>query len=547
MLYSLVPLLIASLGIFITPHFIRGRGAYPSSIKLVALLSSLLALLILLLAPKENPYPYLFKEDSLSLIFSLLAGFVGFITILFSTWYVEENHREYYSAMLLFIASMIGLAISNNILLFVLCWEVTTVVSFMLIRMRGTEKANAAANKVLMLNQVGGMALLICAAYLYLKDVHTIDVLLTTPDMLAAFLLIFAAITKSAVFPFHLWLPSAMEAYAPVSALLHSAAMVMAGMYLLIRIASLLLPFAELRMLILLLGLLTVLASSMKAFLEDDLKRVLACSTLTNIGMVTICVSLASPFSIGAALFHIISHALFKASLFLEAGVFEHSFKTRDINKLGGAVERLPVTTFFFTLSAISAMGIPVTLGFLSKFAMYESTLPFLSLLLLFGAVLAVGYYAPILGFVLKRMGGRGEREGKISLLSIAPLSLGSVLLAAYPYPLIDICSSAVRELLGVDFSLPIPLSPSLLPFSILLTIAMLLLLSRRRITVPFRSGEPLRGSTQTPSSQLSGVRAFANKLYPLLDVERAYFASGPAGRAVYDLLSSLQKLVEVK
>jgi len=449
--------------------------------------------------------------------------------------------------MLLFIASMIGLAISNNIILLVVCWEVTTTVSFMLIRMKGTEEAVRAANKVWVINQVGGMALFIGAAYLYLLGIHTLDSFLLSGDMLAASLLVFAAITKSAVFPFHPWLPSAMEAYSPVSALLHSAAMVMAGMYLLIRITPLLLLSAELRGAVLLLGLLTILASSTKAFLENDLKRVLAYSTLTNIGMIATCIAFSSPFSIAAALFHIISHAFFKASLFLEAGVFEHSLRTRDIDKLGGAVERLPTTTFFFTLSSLSAMGVPITLGFMSKFAMYEATLPIVSLFLLFGTVLAAAYYSCILGHLLFKAGGTRIHEELTTILSIAPLSLCSVLLAAYPYPIMNLCSNAVQELMKVEFVFPTLVSPPLLYLSLLLTLGSALALKGRKATVPFRSGEPVRGSPLAPSSQIYDVRKAAGRVYALIDVENWYKMTGPVGEFTYKLLSRIQELVEVK
>jgi len=547
MLYSLVPLLITSLAIFATPHFIRNKKTYPSSVKLASSLASLLALMLVIAFPSDTPLPSLFKEDSLSFIFSLLASFIGFITVIYSTWYVEENHREFHSAMLLFIASMIGLAISNNIILLVVCWEVTTTVSFMLIRMKGTEEAVRAANKVWVINQVGGMALFIGAAYLYLLGIHTLDSFLLSGDMLAASLLVFAAITKSAVFPFHPWLPSAMEAYSPVSALLHSAAMVMAGMYLLIRITPLLLLSAELRGAVLLLGLLTILASSTKAFLENDLKRVLAYSTLTNIGMIATCIAFSSPFSIAAALFHIISHAFFKASLFLEAGVFEHSLRTRDIDKLGGAVERLPTTTFFFTLSSLSAMGVPITLGFMSKFAMYEATLPIVSLFLLFGTVLAAAYYSCILGHLLFKAGGTRIHEELTAILSIAPLSLCSVLLAAYPYPIMNLCSNAVQELMKVEFVFPTLVSPPLLYLSLLLTLGSALALKGRKATVPFRSGEPVRGSPLAPSSQIYDVRKAAGRVYALIDVENWYKMTGPVGEFTYKLLSRIQELVEVK
>jgi len=547
MFYSLVPLLLSAMGIFFTPHPVRRSRGYSAAVKSIAVFSSLLALLLILWAPHDNQYLYLFKEDTLSFIFSLLASFIGFIVVVFSTWYVDEKERDYYYTMLLFIGSMIGLVLFNNILLFVVCWELTTLTSFSLIRMRGTDNAVAAANKAWIINQVGGIAMLIAAAHLYFLGVHSFDSFIIEADIIAASLFAFGALTKSAVFPFHPWLPSAMEAYSPVSALLHSAAMVMAGMYLLIRITPLLILYAELRWVLLLLGLLTILASSMKAFAEEDLKRVLAYSTLTNIGMVVTCISFASPFSIAAALFHIVSHALFKASLFLEAGVFEHSLKTRDINGLGGSIDRLPVTTFFFTLSALSAMGIPITLGFLSKFAMYESTLPFISLFLLFGTILALGYYASILGFVLKRGGGRRISEKFTSLLAIAPLSLGSVLLAVYPFPLMDVCSKAVRELFGSDFAFPILVEQSMLYLSVILFMGALLVFSRRKAVTPFRSGEPLRGALQTPSSQLLVIRVFAERVYSMLDVEKAYRASGPAGEFLYNAISSVRKFIEVK
>ena len=547
MFYSLVPLLISSLAIFRTPHAVRKKKGYSAMLKIVSLFSSFLALLIILMFPTTSGYAYFFKEDALSFIFALLAGLMGFLTILFSTWYVHENEREFYSTMLLFIASMIGLVVSNNIILMVVFWELTTMASFGLIRMKGTDDAISAANKAWMINQVGGIAVLIAASYSYWLGIHTIDALLVTGNVTILSLLVLAALTKSAVFPFHPWLPSAMEAYAPVSALLHSASMVMAGVYLLIRLTPLMIAFAELRMLLILLGLLTILVSSLKAFVEEDIKRVLAYSTLTNIGMIVVCIAFASPFSIAAALFHVVSHAFFKASLFLEAGVFEHSLKTRDINRLVGAIDKLPITTFFFTLSSISAMGIPVTMGFLSKFAMYESTLPLISLFLLFGTVLALGYYTPILGFFLARAGGKRMHESLKSILAIAPLSLGSVLLAVYPYPITDACAKAARELFSSEFAFPTLMDPQMLYLSLLLFAGALLIFNRRKLVVPFRSGEIIRGAAQTPSAQIGDIRKGAAIAYSFVDVDRVYVALYPIGSFISKKLDYVHSLLEVK
>jgi hypothetical protein len=192
-------------------------------------------------------------------------------------------------------------------------------------------------------------------------------------------------------------------------------------------------------------------------------------------------------------------------------------------------------------------MGIPVTMGFLSKFAMYESTLPLVSLFLLFGTVLALGYYACILGFFLARAGGKRMKESLKSILAIAPLSLGSVLLAVYPYPITDACAKAAQEIFNRDFAFPTLIDPQMLYLSLLLFAGALLVFNRRKLVVPFRSGEVIKGVGQTPSAQIDEIRRSAAAVYSFVDVDKAYVIIYPIGNFISEKLEYIHSLLEVK
>ncbi len=333
-----------------------------------------------------------FHLDGLAFLFGLLILGIGLLIILYARYYLSEKDSmgRFYTYLILFMAAMLGIVLSNNLIQLWMFWELTSISSFLLISFWSDKPdARQGARMALTVTGAGGLALL--AALLLIGsvvgsfDLHDV---LNSGDLLResslypliVVLLLLGAFTKSAQFPFHFWLPHAMAAPTPVSAYLHSATMVKAGLFLIARFYPVLSGTDLWFVLVCITGLLTLLLGAYTALFKHDLKGLLAYSTISHLGLITMLLGLNSELAAVAAVFHIINHAIFKASLFMAAGIIDHESGTRDMRLLGGLWKYMPHTATLAMVAAASMAGIPLFNGFLSKEMFLAETLALSSL-----------------------------------------------------------------------------------------------------------------------------------------------------------------------
>ncbi len=328
-----------------------------------------------------------FRLDGLSQLFALLITGVGALILVYTGGYMAGHPQlgRLYAFLLLFMGSMLGLVLSDNLLGLFVFWELTSISSYLLIGFNHERsEARAAALQALLITGGGGLALL--AGLLLLGQVggsmeiselvKQADHLRTHSLYVPILLLILAgAFTKSAQFPFHFWLPGAMEAPTPVSGYLHSATMVKAGIYLMARLSPALGGTDTWFWCVTVVGGTTMLLGAWLALLQSDLKRILAYSTVSALGTLTLFLGLGGTLMIQAAMAYLLGHALYKGALFLVAGTLDHETGTRDSDRLGGLFRAMPITAVAAGVAALSMAGVAPLLGFLSKELSYEAAL----------------------------------------------------------------------------------------------------------------------------------------------------------------------------
>ena len=326
---------------------------------------------------------FTFLADGLGVFLTIIATVIGSLAVLFSTNYMhgEKQVGRYYSLVLYFIGAMAGLVLTSNMLLMFFFWEITAVCSYALISFNNDDpKAVRGGIKALIITSVGGIGLLLGAMLLFLFT-GSMDFNAFLADHSAvpagflsvlAFGLLIAAAAKSAQFPFQTWLPDAMEAPSPISALIHAATMVNAGVYLLARFYPAFKDVPYWREAVMVVGVLSALMAAIMALTSNDLKRVLAYSTVSQLGYMVYAIGAGSVF---ASQFHLFSHSIFKALLFLGAGAVIHSVGTRDMRLMGGVGKKLPYVKWVFIIGALALAGIPVFNGFWSKELVLEAGL----------------------------------------------------------------------------------------------------------------------------------------------------------------------------
>ncbi|MBL1213252.1 MAG: putative monovalent cation/H+ antiporter subunit A [Ignavibacteriae bacterium] len=330
-----------------------------------------------------------FYLDGLSLTFALIISLVGFAVFLYTASYMEGNKyiTRFYIYITLFMASMLGLVLSDNIITMFVFWELTSISSYFLIGFNhDKERSRIYALQALLITGGGGLALL--AGLIIIANISggwSISSLADLNELItghkhypiAAILVLIGAFTKSAQFPFHFWLPNAMEAPTPVSAYLHSATMVKAGIYLMARMNPSLGGTDLWQHTILIVGAVTMLFTAMLSLKQTDLKKLLAYSTLGVLGTLTMLLGIGSDLAIKAFMIYLIAHSLYKGTLFLIAGIIDHETGTRDITKLGGLRKLMPITMVIAVLASLSKMGIIPLIGFVGKETVYASALEF--------------------------------------------------------------------------------------------------------------------------------------------------------------------------
>ena len=317
------------------------------------------------------------RLDGLSLLFALLVTGIGTLIVLYSGAYLCGHHHlgRFYAYLLLFMTAMLGLVLADDLIVMFVFWELTSVTSYLLITFQHDSRVSRrAALQALLITGGGGLALL--AGLLLLGDAgHSwtfsgLDgaAIEAHPTFYAIMVLVLlGCFTKSAQVPFHLWLPNAMNAPTPVSAYLHSATMVKAGVYLMARLNPVMSGDGGWSMILVLFGAVTAIVGAVLAFRQTDLKRLLAYTTVTVLGQLTMLIGTNTTYGLQAFVLYLLAHSLYKGALFMAVGAIDHATGTRQLSKLGGLIRYMPLTGAAVALAALSNAGLPPFFGFIAK------------------------------------------------------------------------------------------------------------------------------------------------------------------------------------
>jgi multicomponent K+:H+ antiporter subunit A len=326
------------------------------------------------------------RLDGLAWLFALMVGGIGALVVLYAAWYLDpaDPAPRFFAYLLLFMASMLGVVLADNLLLLVVFWELTSLSSFLLIGYwHHRDDAREGARMALAVTGAGGLCLLAGVLLIgHIVGSVELDVVLASGALIrghplyltALVLVLLGAFTKSAQVPLHFWLPHAMAAPTPVSAYLHSATMVKAGVFLLARLYPALGSSEPWFWIVSSVGLATLVLGAYIAIFQHDLKGLLAYSTISHLGLITLLFGLDEPLAVVAGVFHIINHAIFKAGLFMSAGIIDHETGTRDMRRINGLLKYMPFTATLGMVAAAAMAGVPLMNGFLSKEMFFAET-----------------------------------------------------------------------------------------------------------------------------------------------------------------------------
>lgn len=395
----------------------------------------------------DGPAQLAWHVDGLSFLFALMAAGIGSAVLLYSVSYMEQEKgtTRFYSLVLLFIAGLIHLVYTSDLFLLYASWELVGLCSFLLISFwYGQKDAAYGARKVLTMTHLAGYGLLAAVILLFARTGSTlwtdpnVQSSLTTPIFL---LMIVAAAAKSVQFPLHTWIPDAMAAPTPVSALLHAACYVKAGVYLVARLHSMGRWPAAWGHTVAWLGAATLLIGVLFAMAQHDLKRLLAFHTVSQIGYMMIGLGLGTPLGVAAGLLHCLNHGLFKGGLFLCAGAVQHATGTRDMDQLGGLGRKMPHTMSIWLICSAGIAGVPLFNGFVSKWLLYDAAIeagqPILALIPWVGSLLTVfSFLKATSGVFLGSDGKACEHAHEVKWPMIAgsgALAAGCVLIGIAP------------------------------------------------------------------------------------------------------------------
>ncbi len=330
---------------------------------------------------------FVLRLDGFAYVFVLMIAGIGFLVVVYARYYMSPSDPvpRFFAFLLAFMGAMLGIVLSGNLIQLVFFWELTSLFSFLLIGYwHHNASARDGARMALTITATGGLCLFAGALVIgHIAGSYDLDAILAAGDTIRAhplylvvlILILLGAFTKSAQFPFHIWLPQAMTAPTPVSAYLHSAAMVKAGVFLLVRLSPALAGTYEWLWLVGTVGLATFVIGAFFAIFQQDLKGLLAYSTISHLGLITLLIGLDRPLALVAAIFHIMNHATFKASLFMAAGIIDHETGTRDIRRLSGLWHYMPITATLAMVAAAAMAGVPLLNGFLSKEMFFAETI----------------------------------------------------------------------------------------------------------------------------------------------------------------------------
>jgi len=481
-----------------------------------------------------------FNLDGLGLLFATLITGIGALIVLYASRYLEGHPQggRFYASLFAFMGAMLGVALSDNVLTLFVFWELTGFTSYLLIGFEHERPAaRAAATQALIVTGAGGLALL--AAGVLLVDVTgsaSLSAMVgARPSIVASpfysaitVLVLLAAFTKSAQVPFHFWLPNAMEAPTPVSAYLHSATMVKAGVYIVARMTPVLGSTPPWTTAVIVAGAATMVVGAYRAVQETDLKRILAYSTLSALGVLMMLLGVGTREAIVAALVYLVAHAGYKGALFLVAGAIDHETGTRDISALAGLRRVMPITALAGGGAAISMAGVPLTLGFVGKDGAYEALLhardwfPWLLILIVLASIL-LGVAGLLAGVVPFRgdVAPANEVHDPAAAMWIPPLVLatGGVISGIAPSLLNGPLSAAATATAGgsVDVSLSLwhGVTPALLLSAVTLIAVVIAYVVRESVRT--RTWNPRRGTEDVYDGALRALDAVSRAIAPAL------------------------------
>ena len=411
------------------------------------------------------------KIDGLSLLFALLITGIGSLVYFYASYYLKHHPyiNRFYTYLTLFMGAMLGLVLSDNMISLFVFWELTSISSFFLIGFNNEdESSRKSALTALGITGIGGFFLL--GSFILIGNItgtYSITELFNSSKALqnhllfplALFLMFGGAFTKSAQFPFHFWLPGAMQAPTPVSAYLHSATMVKAGIYILARFSPILKDGFWWDNTLMITGGITMLYAAFHSIFRVDMKGVLAYSTISALGIIVFLLGLGNDYALTAAVVFIVVHALYKAALFLTTGIIDHAVHTRNLTELSGLRKVMPVVFWASLIAALSSAGVPLLFGFISKDLIYEATLSFPTWgLWLTGVAVLTNIFLACSGFMagikpfIGKLPQKFEKAHKPSTFLWVPvviLSFLTLLFGLFPGILNEFVFSAFREIGG--------------------------------------------------------------------------------------------------
>jgi len=434
------------------------------------LCSSLLVPIVLTGKTLQISMPFLggnnlFLADSLAVFMAIVSMLVGAVIVLYSTGYIShyDNQNEYFFMVVLFLGSMMGIVYSANLILIYLFWEITAVACWRLIGFFRDKNCIIKADKAFLITGFGAFVMLIGFIMIYGQygsfDLQVIKNASASNPIanLAVFLILFGILSKSATLPLHTWLPDAGVAPTPVTALLHAAVLVKIGVYVYARlfVSSFTIDPAWNNVVPMIAGI-SALVSGGAALIETDMKRIIAYSTISQLGFIFLGLSIGNPLGFAGGLLYILMHSIAKGGIFLCAGVVEQKLHVRDITKLGGLIQTMPITAISFLLCSFSVMGIPPFGGFFSKYMVIAGALKsgnyLITTIFTLGAFLTVIYLFRIFAMIfLGEPKTTPVAEGApvmvASVAFLALLSIAGGVLINYPSLYVQ---TTVHQVLGV-------------------------------------------------------------------------------------------------
>jgi ech hydrogenase subunit A len=499
--------------------------------------------------------------DRFSIIMALIIGITGGLICLYALGYMREFHEDYhpeirdrrpffFSLLFVFLGAMFGVVFANNLIWLYFFWEVTTLCSFLLIGYKQNDESIANALRALTYNLIGGLAFAIAIAWFFQRSgsIELTTLMRAAPAvaLVPAALLAFAGLTKSAQFPFTGWLLGAMVAPTPVSALLHSATMVNAGVYLIIRLAPVL-QGSLAGTVVALVGAVTFLVASLAAIGTSDAKKLLAYSTVANLGLIVICGGIGTYEAVWAGVLLIVFHAVAKGLLFLCVGVIEHKLHSRDIEQMGGLVLKMPRMSVMLQIGIAGMFLAPFGM-LISKWAVLKAVVdanPLIALFLVFGSAPTLFFWVKWMGKLLQISGPAENVEHGIDRLEWFALTVLSVLttLTCILFPLISthLVEPYVTEIYGQSGHLAYG---NLLIMSLMLVMVALFPLSffnygwRGKVMDAYLGGGNVGGSTrfQAPMGAVQDVR-MSNYYFADILNEAQVFRTGVTFGVVLSLI----------